>query len=117
MVLSLAYRLDESKRTFTYGLAGFCSLIFAEGLWVLTTISVTHSLPQTVFTYPILLFTLALISFRRAEFKSFWLGDYLIDFDYYRTKIRGESLEDTRQIRLLSGLESIPDSKKQPSDT
>lgn len=45
LFLSLAYRIDKSKRTFTYGLSGFLSLILSQALWVLATVSVKHSIP------------------------------------------------------------------------
>ncbi|CAD8089062.1 unnamed protein product [Paramecium sonneborni] len=114
LFLSLAYRIDKSKRTFTYGLSGFLSLIAAEGLWILTTVSVKHSIPETVFTYPVLLIVLCVNSLRRAEFKSFLYGDYLIDQSHYR--LRGESYENFRAPQSLLNMESIPDSKIQPTD-
>ncbi|CAD8182464.1 unnamed protein product [Paramecium pentaurelia] len=114
LLLSLAYRIDKSKRTFTYGLQGFCSLIIAEGFWILATVSVKHSIPETLFTYPILLGTLTINSLRRAEFNSFWFGDYLIDESYQR--IRGESLIDYRIPDLQINVDNIPESKVQPTD-
>ncbi|CAK83082.1 unnamed protein product (macronuclear) [Paramecium tetraurelia] len=114
LLLSLAYRIDKTKRTFTYGLQGFLSLIIAEGLWVLATVSVKHSIPETIFTYPILLGTLTLNSLRRAEFNSFWFGDYLTDQSFQR--LRGDSLIDAKAPDLLFNVDIIPDSKVQPTD-
>ncbi|CAK85571.1 unnamed protein product (macronuclear) [Paramecium tetraurelia] len=114
LFLSLAYRIDRSKRTFTYGLAGVMSLIISEGFWVLATVSVKHSIPQSLFTYPIMLGALTLNSIRRAEFSSYLFGDYLFDQSYYR--LRGISLEDCKEPQFLLNMESLPDIKTHPTD-
>ncbi|CAD8183222.1 unnamed protein product [Paramecium octaurelia] len=114
LFLSLAYRIDRSKRTFTYGLAGVLSLIISEGFWVVATVSVKHSIPQSLFTHPILLGALTLNSIRRAEFSSYLFGDYLFDQSYYR--LRGISLEDCREPQFLLNMESLPDIKQHPTD-
>ncbi|CAD8184390.1 unnamed protein product [Paramecium pentaurelia] len=114
LFLSLAYRIDKSKRTFTYGLSGFLSLIISEGFWVLATVSVKHSIPQSLFTHPFLLGTLTINSLSRAELHSFYFGDFLIDQSYYR--LRGESLQDCRKPLFLLNMDSIPEFKVQPTD-
>lgn len=80
LFIGLNYRFDRNRRTHSYAIVCFLSLVIAEIVWIFTTVYQTHSWPSSAFTFPSMLVCVSLVALRRAEFRQFWEGNFYDEY-------------------------------------
>ncbi|KAM3146053.1 hypothetical protein pb186bvf_001710 [Paramecium bursaria] len=76
LVLSYLIRFDLSKKRKLYSAIGFTLMLIGQIIYVAVQSVNKHTWPQSIFTYPILIFPILLLAFKRQEFILIWNGKF-----------------------------------------
>ncbi|KAM3136000.1 hypothetical protein pb186bvf_011805 [Paramecium bursaria] len=100
LLCGLSYRFDRNRNTNIYLPVAFFSLAFAELLWILCTVSLNHSWPQSTFIFTLMLAAISIIALRRSELKQIWTGKFYDE--YLQRSLLGQSnVEDESAAAVL----------------